>query len=262
MADSSSNARTKQVCGVCGSTNASSGSQLLRCGRCKDVSYCSKDCQRKDWPLHKTFCKIFARIQLDPTHYRNLPLDPNVNASYPALRIGTFNVPQDEFVFTGTILTEVDSSSVFTDLPATKALGYPLAIASVKDHGTTEYNQAAALLAVDVDPESSSFGLPPQPGPMYEGDFIVVRTDGKHMKMLHMSYLLAYLYGRTEQARELKKQEESGEEEDLQSFMERVLHPWSLARAFERFRQSQAEAGKPGWADIDAPVQAGLVTDT
>jgi hypothetical protein len=27
------------------------------CGRCRSVSYCSKDCQRSHWPLHKAGCK-------------------------------------------------------------------------------------------------------------------------------------------------------------------------------------------------------------
>ena len=30
---------------------------LPRCTGCKSSSYCSKDCQRSDWPLHKQLCK-------------------------------------------------------------------------------------------------------------------------------------------------------------------------------------------------------------
>ena len=29
---------------------------LYRCSRCKCISYCSKDCQVKDWKNHKAFC--------------------------------------------------------------------------------------------------------------------------------------------------------------------------------------------------------------
>jgi hypothetical protein len=31
---------------------------LEHCSRCKKVQYCSKECQRKDWPEHKQVCKI------------------------------------------------------------------------------------------------------------------------------------------------------------------------------------------------------------
>ena len=30
---------------------------LRRCTGCKSSSYCSKDCQRSDWPSHKQLCK-------------------------------------------------------------------------------------------------------------------------------------------------------------------------------------------------------------
>jgi len=30
--------------------------QFQRCGKCKKVYYCSKECQRRDWPNHKKTC--------------------------------------------------------------------------------------------------------------------------------------------------------------------------------------------------------------
>ena len=37
---------------------------LLRCGKCFTAHYCSADCQRADWSIHKQFCsKIMEQFQ-------------------------------------------------------------------------------------------------------------------------------------------------------------------------------------------------------
>jgi len=38
-------------CSQCGKPNA-----ILRCGRCKNSRYCSQQCQKAAWPLHKNMC--------------------------------------------------------------------------------------------------------------------------------------------------------------------------------------------------------------
>ncbi|KAJ7755603.1 hypothetical protein B0H14DRAFT_2978221 [Mycena olivaceomarginata] len=43
--------QTKGLCALCFGDGP-----LHRCARCKVVSYCSKECQTKDWQLHKTAC--------------------------------------------------------------------------------------------------------------------------------------------------------------------------------------------------------------
>jgi hypothetical protein len=35
------------------------------CSRCKIVSYCSEECQAKDWPDHKNHCKVLAELRKD-----------------------------------------------------------------------------------------------------------------------------------------------------------------------------------------------------
>ena len=36
------------------------GTGLMQCGRCQKVLYCSRDCQRKDYNVHKKLCKLTA----------------------------------------------------------------------------------------------------------------------------------------------------------------------------------------------------------
>lgn len=42
-----------RVCSVCSKYGYSMG----KCGGCKKVYYCSKDCQNQDWKTHRTICK-------------------------------------------------------------------------------------------------------------------------------------------------------------------------------------------------------------
>lgn len=37
-----------------------------RCGVCENARYCSTQCQRKDWPVHKLLCKTFPDFQDRP----------------------------------------------------------------------------------------------------------------------------------------------------------------------------------------------------
>ncbi|KAJ7064901.1 hypothetical protein C8F01DRAFT_780114 [Mycena amicta] len=46
---------TRASCSVCYKTETKT-QKFQRCGKCKKQIYCSKECQTKDWPLHKTNC--------------------------------------------------------------------------------------------------------------------------------------------------------------------------------------------------------------
>jgi MYND finger protein len=50
----------RMSCAKCGEGNEilNDGSlRLKKCGRCLQIVYCSKRCQNRDWPEHKTVCK-------------------------------------------------------------------------------------------------------------------------------------------------------------------------------------------------------------
>lgn len=45
----------QEICAVCCKLD-----NTKRCGRCKQVKYCSMDCQKEDWPSHKLICKLLS----------------------------------------------------------------------------------------------------------------------------------------------------------------------------------------------------------
>ncbi|XP_055896258.1 histone-lysine N-methyltransferase SMYD3-like isoform X1 [Biomphalaria glabrata] len=45
----------------------SSEEKLLKCGACNKLMYCGVNCQREDWKIHKTECKIMKRVPNVPT---------------------------------------------------------------------------------------------------------------------------------------------------------------------------------------------------
>lgn len=50
-------AARQERCRLCGKTQHSDGSALKRCQRCKEVKYCSAECQKRDWKTHRMECK-------------------------------------------------------------------------------------------------------------------------------------------------------------------------------------------------------------
>ncbi|TCD63309.1 hypothetical protein EIP91_005690 [Steccherinum ochraceum] len=49
---------SSSACAQCGAQKGSStGEELLRCSRCKNVFYCSKECQKAAWKQHKSACR-------------------------------------------------------------------------------------------------------------------------------------------------------------------------------------------------------------
>jgi hypothetical protein len=61
------NTTTSPACLICEKPN----SKL--CGVCKSSAYCSQECQKKDWKIHKLLCKDFANFDMSarpsPDHF-------------------------------------------------------------------------------------------------------------------------------------------------------------------------------------------------
>ena len=45
---------TSQECAMCSKT----GCNLFGCSKCRRVQYCGRECQKKDWPVHRQSCRI------------------------------------------------------------------------------------------------------------------------------------------------------------------------------------------------------------
>ncbi|KAK5850738.1 hypothetical protein PBY51_001590 [Eleginops maclovinus] len=58
---------TFEFCTSCNTlpANLTEGQTLKRCAKCLNVYYCTKECQRKDWPQHKKVCKKLRLVAID-----------------------------------------------------------------------------------------------------------------------------------------------------------------------------------------------------
>ena len=55
---------TVKACAKCSKTAKSTGTALKSCALCRDVYYCSPECQKKDWGQHKVICNSQDHAQV------------------------------------------------------------------------------------------------------------------------------------------------------------------------------------------------------
>lgn len=67
------------TCTICNGSNAKV------CSSCHSISYCSPECQKLDWTLHKTICKTFTTLDSRPSPSHRLAILFPVDSKYPQL---------------------------------------------------------------------------------------------------------------------------------------------------------------------------------
>lgn len=65
------------TCAIC------SGSASKLCSSCLSISYCSPECQKTDWPLHKILCKNLPAMNPRPSPSHKLGVLFPVDSKYP-----------------------------------------------------------------------------------------------------------------------------------------------------------------------------------
>ncbi|KAK5691385.1 hypothetical protein LTR97_011378 [Elasticomyces elasticus] len=266
MAECNPATMTNQVCGICGlGANSTTGGELFRCSRWKHSRYCSKDCQIKDWPLHKAACKLLA----DPLSYRkgiqsmSLPSGPGQDQiAFPAISVFPELLDLQNTSGSGAIIYTMVGAVLqiqkndFTELPVTKLLGYPLGIKSVPTRGLLRSNYCVAVLDVDMDPDSSTYGEA-LPWRIRPGGVLLARADGRHVKVLHVQAVCDYMRTKVKEIFQFKIRKDEGKEEgvDVQAFVESLFTPEAFAYAWEVMKQEALVRGKEGWENMDCPVQ-------
>ncbi|KAJ7160586.1 hypothetical protein C8R43DRAFT_993370 [Mycena crocata] len=85
-------ASLRQACAVCMKVGGPD-SGLRRCGKCKQASYCSTECQRKDWAGHKAACSRAGEFTLNMAKFsQNLLASDFLNAHLQSCFILAFDL--------------------------------------------------------------------------------------------------------------------------------------------------------------------------
>lgn len=105
--------KTSRRCGACRKTEEELGASLLNCAKCRSTQYCNKECQRKDWKMHKLICGEPKDAPETPTGNSTNPLFDLLGGSalhqLPEKEVYTYLIDsyrmrvEDDYVFTGEI---------------------------------------------------------------------------------------------------------------------------------------------------------------
>lgn len=68
-----------KACNFCGVWDSAEKTTLKKCSQCKAVSYCSKACQKQDWPKHKPACNTTPQPASIPSSSQASPKPGGAN---------------------------------------------------------------------------------------------------------------------------------------------------------------------------------------
>ncbi|KAK5706899.1 translational activator for mitochondrial COX1 [Elasticomyces elasticus] len=250
----------KRVCGVCG---AGPDISLSRCVQCKSVWYCGKECQKKDWRLHKKACETLAVPDLEEGTLAVLNVPNELLRPYhryPALVLEVTSATpgsdsyqlREAYYKCSSTSDPLENSQVFKELPLTTVLGYPLLVTRQPEYGNFVPNIFMDYLSVDPDPKSPTFGQ--KLFPSVQGGLLLVRRDGKHMHKLHIIAIVAYAKNLVlEIFKRSAGREGKGETVDRVKLAEKFLTPKGPATIFEGLLRV---VGSIRWMDLDCPFKS------
>ncbi|KAK5732564.1 hypothetical protein LTR17_010379 [Elasticomyces elasticus] len=252
-----------KVCGICGSNAQTNGGTLFKCGRCKSVLYCSKECQVKDWPLHKAVCKTLAGPRISSSMMyaaRAIPAGvEKYKAAFPAIFMTVSenaNSPSGlGHKYSGAVVQNMPDVKhlKFMELPITTALGFSLSMVEYAHGSLPHPNPMAAILRTDIDPESPTFARPSLHVPV--GAVLLARRDGKHMQAYQLAALVDYLRDEMREFFDLRRREARGEAVDRQDLIDRFLTPAAFASGFAKIKSEALALGQSEWEGVECPVE-------
>lgn len=59
-----------KICNWCWAGYDTILNNAMRCGRCRNIYYCSSECQKKDWPNHRLNCDDFKKEYVETKKMR------------------------------------------------------------------------------------------------------------------------------------------------------------------------------------------------